>query len=301
MKFEGIITPTLTPFHENGEVWYEKIDTMMSYLSGAGIHGVFCVGSYGSFSLLSDEERKQVTKHMINASKKYGLHSIVHIGHASTKFSCELAKLAQDQGADAVAAVLPYYYSGHAYTDANYFPHFEAIRNSVDIDLHFYNNPRTTSVAITPQFLGGLKELGVTGMKDSGSNMDLFQKYAEAVWTDVDKSFDLMPGSGSVFLSGFEMGARACVAGTSMAFPEPVRELYDSIVGVKSTLDPKLCQEKVNSARDVQQSENMRPATAYDILKMRGIDLGYPRAPWRRLSDTENQAIYQKLRQLDMI
>ena len=299
-SFHGIITPTLTPFTEAGEIYEAGFENLFSFLAESGVHGVFSGGSYAAFPLLSDEERMRVTSLTIALAKKYELKVIAHIGHASTHFSVKLARFAEGLGADAVASVLPYYYSGHAYTDENYLLHFTKIKDAVSCPVHVYNNPRTTKVAISPELLKQLQLIGISGMKDSGSDMDQFRKYADAVWCENDRTFDLMPGSGSVFLEGFELGAQACVAGTSVVFPDLVAHLYDAIMSGDSEA-ALTAQEIVNRARDVQQSHNMRPASAYDLLKLRGIDVGVPRAPWRTLSEDELVISSERLSSLGVI
>jgi len=299
MQFKGVISPVITPFDENGKIFPEGFDNLFGFLSSKGIDGVFCIGSYGSFPLLELEERKYATRLAIDAAKKYGLQHVIQIGHADTGYSVELAKYAESLSADAVALVIPYYYSGHAYNERNILPHFQAVRDAVEIPVHFYNNPRTTKVAATPDLLRKFAKMGLSGMKDSGSDMELFKQYAEAVW-DINPDFDLMPGSGSVFVEGFEMGAQACVAGTSMAFPEIVVKMYREII--EGDFDAaKGTQILVNKARDIQNKYNMRPAAAYDIVKMQGVNIGQPRAPWRKLSDVEYKNTCKELKDLGVI
>jgi dihydrodipicolinate synthase/N-acetylneuraminate lyase len=298
-SFEGILTPTLTPFTESGALYERGFENLFSFLSENGVNGVFVGGSYAAFPLLSEEERMRVTAISVSLAKKYKLQCVAHIGHASTQLAVKLAKYAEGLGADAVACVLPYYYSGHAYTDENYFMHFDAILNSVRCPVHIYNNPRTTKVAVTPNFLRSLQEMGVSGMKDSGSDMKAFREYAAAVWSTDDKSFDLMPGSGSVLFEGFQMGARACVAGTSVVFPDEVSKLH-RLLSFGDEEGARQAQVRVNQARDVQQSMNMRPASAYSLLRARGIDVGAPRLPWRPLNESELEIAVEKLRALSI-
>ena len=297
--FKGIITPTLTPFTTAGELYEKGFDNLFNFLSKNNVDGVFSGGSYGAFPLLSEEERMRVTSLTILMARKYELSCIAHVGHASTALTVKLAKYAEALGADAVAAVLPYYYSGHAYTEENYLLHFKNLRDAVSCPIHVYNNPRTTKVSISPELLKSLQDIGVTGMKDSGSDMERFREYANVVWQD-DKDFDLMPGSGSVFLEGFQMGARACVAGTSVVFPDVVNDLYKAI----TLNDHGACtvaQEIVNKARGVQEHLNMRPASAYGLLKLRGVDVGVPREPWRSLNNSELLLSEQRLKELGIL
>jgi|APSaa5957512535_1039671.scaffolds.fasta_scaffold63345_2 4-hydroxy-tetrahydrodipicolinate synthase len=284
-RFKGVISPVVTPFDENGDVYELGFDNLFRFLSENGIDGVFCIGSYGSFPLMEMSQRKLAIKIAIEKSKKYNLKSIIHIGHADTKHTIELSKYAETLRPDALAMVIPYYYSGHAYDEKNILSHFQNVRNSVSGPLHFYNNPRTTKVSATPSLLKSLIEMGLDGMKDSGSDMDLFKEYADIAWS-LNPDFDLMPGSGSVFLEGFDIGAEACVAGTSMAFPKLFHRMYRKYIegdlnGAKSL------QKIANKAREIQEKYNMRPAAAYDIVRMQGVDIGIPRSPWRELTNEE--------------
>jgi 4-hydroxy-tetrahydrodipicolinate synthase len=295
-QFKGVISPIITPFDSSGRIYEQGFDNLFKFLSVNDINGVFCIGSYGSFPLLELEERKYASKLAIEKSAKYGLKNIIQVGHADTKYTIELAKYAESLSADAIAIVIPYYYSGHAYDETNILTHFQAVRDAVSLPLHFYNNPRTTKVSATPEFLSSIVKMGFNGMKDSGSDMELFKRYTKSAW-DIDPDFDLMPGSGSVFLEGFELGAEACVAGTSMAFPKIVVQMYKEIIN-KNYSNAKNTQVLVNKAREIQNKYNMRPATAYDIVKMQGIDIGQSRAPWRQLTDKEFIETEKELRNI---
>lgn len=284
-QFKGIISPIPTPFTEDGKVYEQGFRNLLTFLKENGVHGVFAVGSYGSFPLMEFEERKQATTIVCKIAKEIGLQVILHAGHASTDQTVALAKYAQDQGADAVASVIPYYYSGHAYREENLLLHYEALCQAVTIPVHFYNNPRTTTVQASVGLVSKLMEIGVTGCKDSSSNMAQFGEIANMAW-DKNPDFELMPGSASILLSGFLLGSEACVAGTSTAFPALVSELYQAIQNGEIEKATQL-QLRVIRARSIQAMWGMRPAACYDILQLGGVDIGTCRRPWKRLNDSE--------------
>ena len=72
-----------------------------------------------------------------------------------------------------------------------------------------------------------LIEAGASGLKDSGNDVKNFKGYLEVA---DKKSFNAMPGSGSTMLDCFKAGAKAIVAGTSVAFPLEVLNLYYAIL-----------------------------------------------------------------------
>lgn len=293
-RFSGVIAPVVTPFTEGGAIFEEGFANLMAYLADNGVHGVFAIGSYGAFPLMELEERKRATAYACRFALENGLQTIIQIGHASTDYAIELAKFAVDHGAHAVASVSPYYYSGHAYRESNLLNHFEKLVNAVAAPVQFYNNPRTTSFTPTADFVGKLIDLGLSGLKDSGSNMTLFGEMADVAWKK-NPDFDLMPGSGSVMLPGMLMGASACVAGTSTAFPGLVSKLNNAIAA-KNIDEAALLQQQVIRARLIQGKFGMRPAACYSIIRMRGYDVGRGRSPWLELTPVEYVKMEQLLR-----
>jgi dihydrodipicolinate synthase/N-acetylneuraminate lyase len=206
----------------------------------------------------------------------------MHIGAAGTDQALRYAAYAHEIGVDSVASVSPFYYSGHAYRWKDILSYHETVLKNVTLPYCVYNNPRTTSFALTAENLRELALMGVSGLKDSGNNVPLFQEYMNAT---KGLEFNCMPGSGSTMLECFRMGAKAIVAGTSVCFPEEVMKLYNAIVEGKSDNELDKLQEEVSNCRDRQMRAIMRPAAAYIILKERGVDVGSPRHPWPTTED----------------
>ena len=48
--------------------------------------------------------------------------------------------------------------------------------------VHFYNNPRTTGVIASVSLVEKLMDLGISGLKDSSSNMAQFGEIANMTW-----------------------------------------------------------------------------------------------------------------------
>ena len=71
---------------------------------------MFVGGTYGSGVLMSLEERKRLLEIAIDQAKEDNV--IAHIGTTDTKSAIELACHAEEKGADAVAAIPPFYF-GH--------------------------------------------------------------------------------------------------------------------------------------------------------------------------------------------
>ncbi len=292
-QFQGILTPLITSFDEDGKIYEKGIRNLIEFLGEGGINGVFAVGSYGQFPMMTVEERMQVAEVIVGEAKAREMKVIVQVGAPGQREAITLAKHAASIGADAVACVIPFYYSGVGYSEDILLGHYEMLVKSVDVPVHFYNNPKTTGYALTPQMLASLIDVGVRGIKDSGANLVLFGEMMNVVNRKCPE-FDLMPGSAAVLLAGLVLGAEACVAGTSAAFPELAVACYRAIKEGDFSKAGAL-QLKILEARSIQGSNGLRAAACYDLLKMRGIDVGTSRKPWRRWTPDEIAKIRKRL------
>ncbi|NLG67986.1 MAG: dihydrodipicolinate synthase family protein, partial [Firmicutes bacterium] len=59
-KLTGVYPPIVTSFTPDGEIYEKGIRSVIGFLLERGVNGLFVIGSYGSFPLMTDEERKQV-------------------------------------------------------------------------------------------------------------------------------------------------------------------------------------------------------------------------------------------------
>jgi 4-hydroxy-tetrahydrodipicolinate synthase len=289
-RFEGIFPPVITSFTDSGDIYEKGIRTVINYLISEGVHGFFINGSYGSAPLMTTEERKRVAE-IIHQEVKGRLPIITHVGKASTRATIELAKHAEGLGSAAVAAVMPYYYSGaDAYNDDQIICHYADIAASVGVPTFMYNNPKTSGFNLTPELLAKLVNVGVLGMKDSSGSFTLLGEFNQAA-IRMNPAFSCMSGSVGLLQPAYNIGIKGCVAGTANAFPELAVALYAALEARDWEKSEQL-QNKVIAERKIQKTGGFRPAGCYTFLKLKGIDCGTVRRPWRE--PNEQEARYMK-------
>jgi 4-hydroxy-tetrahydrodipicolinate synthase len=292
---QGIFPPAVTSFSSTGDVDEGAIRRNVDFLLSRSVHGLFIIGSYGSFPLLTFEERRRVAGTFLSAVRNQ-VPVIVHVGAAATRHATELAKHAEGIGAAAIASVVPYYY-GFAYQPSDLLAHFEKLNSSVRIPVYLYNNPRTTGINVPPQLLRQLTEIGVRGVKDSSGDYAQFAEYLHAV-TDV-RDFGSFIGTVGLLLPALLLGGRGCVAGTANVFPELIVALWNAFQKRDYDTAIKL-QDQALRIRELQGIEGFRPAACYSMLRMRGIDVGTCRSPWRELSQASYEVAREKLDKFGM-
>jgi len=295
IEIKGVIPPIITSFTRNGEVYEEGQRAVVSFLNKY-VDGYFVCGTYGSGPLMTTEERKKVLEIVIDETPE-NKFVIAHVGAPATSVCVELAKHAEDVGADAVAAVPPYYYR-HRETEVK--NHYRILRENVDIPIFIYNNPKTSGFSVTPQFLAELIDEGlIDGIKDSSFDIITFSSFVrktESVRKAKKQDFIFIIGTEALMLPGMLMGAKGAISGLANCIPEDVVALYKAIEEGDISKAVSL-QMRVLEERDIM---HLAPAIScvHAILRIRGIDAGYPRAPFQEVDDTTFNKIKESLERM---
>ena len=113
----------------------------------------------------------------------------------------------QENGADAVLSVVPYY---NKPSQNGMYEHFSIIAKSVDIPIILYNIPGRTGVNMQPQTVAKLASefKNIKALKQSSPDMD----YLSEVKQLVDKDFTLFCGDDSLILPMMSLGATGVIS-----------------------------------------------------------------------------------------
>jgi 4-hydroxy-tetrahydrodipicolinate synthase len=107
--FTGIWAAVTTPFDEVGSVDHAAVADDVRYLiETLGVGGIFCTGVMGEFWALSNRERTEVVRSVVEACNG-DVPVLAHTGHHSARETIELTRAAQDANADFVVVINPYY------------------------------------------------------------------------------------------------------------------------------------------------------------------------------------------------
>jgi dihydrodipicolinate synthase/N-acetylneuraminate lyase len=271
--FSGVIPPVITCFDKNGAINEGAQRDIVRYLAQY-VQGFYPCGTYGSGPLMSIAERKRVAEIVIREKGK--AYVIVHVGATATADAVDLARHAQASGAEAVGAIPPYYY---AYSQAQIVDYYRAILSAVKIPVFVYNNPELSRNPVAPESLRILAEEGLAGVKDSAFDLVNFYNYMNAV---KKPGFKFIVGTEAIAAAALDAGASAVIAGLANAFPEYMVDFYKTCMSG----DPIATAKKQLEVIKVRNTLKMGPTLTmtYAILRMRGFDPGYPRAPYSEIS-----------------
>ena len=144
--FTGSGVAIITPFTENG-INFEELGRIIEDQIAGGTDAIVITGTTGESATMSDEEHRQAIKYAVEKVNKR-IPVVAGAGSNETAYAVELAKHAEDVGADALLVVTPYY---NKCTQNGLVAHYNKIADSVNIPLIVYNVPSRTGVNIKPE------------------------------------------------------------------------------------------------------------------------------------------------------
>ena len=283
-----------TPFTEGGDVYEEGLRRLIKFQIEKGSHGLFICGTYGSGPIMTAEERKRVHEIVVDQAKER-IVVVAHVGTTSTAQSVELARHAEDVGADYVASISPYY---HRHDERAVVGFFRSLAEAVEVPVYVYNNPKASGVTITPSFLRHLADVGVQGIKDSGFSFIELTHFMLAM-EDVPE-FRFIVGTEALALPAFMIGAKGSVAGLANVFPELVVQLWD-LFQAGEYQEAARVQMRVTKARQILHIPGSTNAACYAVLHERGVDVGYPKAPILPVREDKRVAMIAGFREMGLL
>jgi dihydrodipicolinate synthase/N-acetylneuraminate lyase len=292
----GVIPPIMSSFSKDGEI-YEKGLREIIRFTLPHVNGYYPIGTYGCGPLMSLDERKKALEIILDEVNGK-VPVVAHVGAAGTKPMVELARHAKSSGAAGVGAISPYYAPN--LPEENLYSHFASLVDAVnetEFPVFVYNNVHYSQNRITPNVLKRLAKRGLRGCKDSSFDLVNFFQFQDAVAEYPD--FNVIVGTEAFFMGAFDAGATGMICGMGNIFPELLERMYKAYLAgdrAKAMADQRL----ILRLRAITKSAPTVPVL-HAVLKMRGIDGGYPRSPYIDLDDTIKEKVKKGLVDLGLL
>jgi 4-hydroxy-tetrahydrodipicolinate synthase len=210
-SFRGSITALVTPF-KNGSVDEKSFRDLIEWQIGEGTSGFVPVGTTGESPTLTHVEHLQVVEWCIDQSKGR-VPVIAGAGSNSTSEAIELARHAEEAGADAVLVVTPYY---NKPTQEGLYQHFKAVNDAIGIPIIIYNIPARSVIDMSVDTMKRLFELkNIAGVKDATANVVRVSQQRAAMGPE----FNQLSGEDATALGFMAHGGHGCISVTSNVAP----------------------------------------------------------------------------------
>jgi N-acetylneuraminate lyase len=294
-SFNGLIAAPFTPFTPAGELNLSAVPELLAGLVRDGVSGAFVAGTTGEGLSLSSEEREKLTEAWIAARKSHPQFKIiVHAGHLSTREAARLAAHTEKSGADAFAALAPFYYKP-ANIDALVAASAQVAAAAPALPFFYYHIPSMTGLSFKMlDFLraAGPKIPNLAGMKFTHEDLSELQ----ACMHFEGGRFQILAGRDEMLLATLAMGAK-CAVGSTYNFNGPayIRMMNAARSGEQDTA--RRLQYEINQFARLAQSFGGLRASKIIMRNLR-VDCGQVRAPLAPLLPEELQRLEKELSEL---
>ena len=291
MQFEGIYTPVITPFHNDGSIDEEGFAKVIEFLIDAGTHGIVVAGTTGEYYAQTTEERThlmQLAYNVINAR----VPMMVGVGAIRTEDAIELAQTARQTGADALLVNSPPYVLP---TESENAAHALAIDKAAGLPIMLYNYPGRTGVGMGEDYLQQVSaSKNFCAIKESSGDINRLHLLANDF-----PNIQLSCGADDQALEFFVWGARSWVCAGGNFAPEAHIALYEACV-INQDFDTgrKIMAAMLPLMSLLEQGgkfgQCIKHATA-----LRGLPAGPPRNPLAPLNESEQDALAQVIEKMN--
>ena len=234
--FKGAGVAIATPMKENLEVNYDKLDEMLEEQIAGGTDAIIICGTTGESATMTEEEHAATIRFAIERVN-HRIPVIAGTGSNCTRTAIQLSKEAQEDGADGLLLVTPYYNKA---TQNGLIAHYTAICNEVNIPAILYNVPSRTGCGLQPQTVATLvKDVeNIVGIKEASGNISTVAQIMHLC----DGNVDLYSGNDDQVVPLLALGGKGVISVLSNVAP---RETHDMVMkflegDVKGSLDIQL-------------------------------------------------------------
>src|ERR1700692_3375363 len=220
MRIQGIIPPVATPKKANEDLVLPRLKWFIDRLLGAGVHGVFVLGTNSEFYALDEREKQEVVATAVaHVNKRVPV--LAGTGAETTREVIRLTKMAEREGADGVSVITPYFISPN---QQEIFDHYRRIAESTSLPVILYNNPSTCGgLMIGVETVARLAEIpNILAVKDSSGDLQNTQEYIKVV----PPRFSVMMGRDTLIFPSLVMGTRGAVPATGNIAPQLLVAIY---------------------------------------------------------------------------
>jgi len=207
----GYVTAVPTPFR-NDAIDLDTFRGFCQWQIAQGIAALAVTATTGESPTLTDGEQRRLIRAAVTTAAGR-VPVIAGAGSCDTRHAVELARQAEEAGADALLCVTPYY---NRPSQEGLFRHFEAIHEATTLPIILYDVPTRTGCPLALDTLVRLAELSrIVGLKDATGDVARPLHVRKLLGAD----FRLFSGDDETALDFIALGGDGCISVVSNVAP----------------------------------------------------------------------------------
>jgi len=269
--FTGAGVALITPFNEDKSIDFAALERLIEDQISGGIDYLVVLGTTGETAALSDAEKKEIVRFVIEKNAGH-LKIVVGMGGNNTLALVQSIKTADFKGIDAILSVVPYYSKP---TQEGIFQHFKMVVEASPVPVILYNVPGRTGVnmdADTTIRIANLSEK-VVGTKEACGDLTQFAK----IISNSPAHFKVISGDDAQTLPSIAMGAIGVISVIANALPEKLSQLTHASLEGNKTVAAQLHLQLSEMLKLIFRDGN--PAGVKALMEMMGTAKNQLRLP----------------------
>ena len=289
--FKGCGTALATPFNEKG-VNFEVFGEMIEDQIKNGVDALIVCGTTGESSTMTDTERKETIKFVVNKANKR-VPVIAGTGSNNTSSAISLTKYAEEIGCDACLVVTPYY---NKTTQDGLISHYSAIASSTNLPIILYNVPSRTGVNILPETCYKLSKIpNIVAIKEASGNISQVAKIKALCQDDLA----IYSGNDDQVIPLLSLGGIGVISVLSNIAP---KYTHDMVIEYLDGNTKEALNKQLNALNLINSLfSEVNPIPVKYALKLKGYDFGKPRLPLIELSDKNKEVLEKEMKKMNLI
>lgn len=291
--FKGAGVAIVTPFTQDDKVNFEELGKMIDFQIAGGTDAIIICGTTGESSTLTHDEHDACIKFAVEHTAGR-VPVIAGTGSNSTAEAIRLSTHAQNNGADALLLVTPYYNKA---TQKGLIQHYTAIANSVDLPIILYNVPSRTGVNILPQTAVTLAKnvKNIVAIKEASGNISQVAELAALA----DGCIDIYSGNDDQVVPLLSLGGVGVISVLSNVMPKLTHDMVMSYLNgdVKLSRQLQLSVMNLNKALFCE----VNPIPVKEALNMMGWNAGAVRSPLCEMEPQHKELLRKELAAMKLI
>lgn len=287
-EFKGVIPAVLTVFDKEENIDEVGMRELVSHLINKGVNGLYLTGSTGEGFTMTGEERKRIVEIVMdeNAGR---VPVVVHVGAIGTRISIDLAKHAQEVGADGISSVPPFYWK---FSENQIVKYYEEIAVACTLPMIVYNVPLVGLLG-----MNAIKRLAaidnVKGIKYTAlSHYEITQ-----IKDEIGEDFLVYSGCDEMAMSGLLAGADGIVGSFFNIMPELFINIYNAVESKDLNEAQRLQRQAVEIIMFALKVPSFYAGMKV-VLRATGVNAGYCRSPFENLTPEEEAELLNGFKKL---
>lgn len=290
--FEGVATALVTPMNDDGSINFDRLKTLIDEQIEAGVPALVICGTTGESATMTLEEHSEVIRVAIKHAAGR-VKVIAGAGSNDTACAADLAKEAEEAGADALLIVTPYYNKA---TQAGLVAHYKYIAERVSLPIILYNVPSRTGVNIKPETYKKLAEIdNIVAIKEANGDISSVVK-TRLLCGD---KLDIYSGNDDQIVPIMALGGKGVISVLSNVMPRETVELCDKMFD-GDLEGAAAMQIQLSSLIDALFIE-VNPIPVKTAMNLMGMKMGPVRLPMTPMEENTKAVLMNELKKFELI